>query len=124
MPREEDMKLDELAVSSSNNRAATNTVDIARAISCTSDVQHRCAASAQSLPPRCRVARLFSFQPELFCVLGIPPCGFGLSLARPEGLGIECEAEHSLWLCFDFVRQGRGSQRAFRVFVAYALCGI
>jgi hypothetical protein len=24
-----------------------------------------------------------------------------LSLARPNGLGIECEAEYSLWRCFD-----------------------
>ena len=41
-----------------------------------------------------------------------------LSLARPNGLGIECEAEHSLWLCFDF-RLGKGGdpRRALRVFV-------
>jgi hypothetical protein len=75
-------------------------------------------------PQDAELPGFFSFQPELFCVLGISPCGFGPSLARPDGLGIECEAEHSLWLCFDFVWQGRGSQRAFRVFVAYALCGI
>ena len=75
-------------------------------------------------PQDAELPGFFSFQPELFCVLGISPCGFGLSLARPDGLGIECEAEHSLWLCFDFVWQGRGSQRAFRVFIAYALCGI
>ena len=43
------------------------------------------------------------------------------SLARPDSLGIECEAEHSVWLCFDFVLQGdpRGlagkTGRAWRV---------
>jgi hypothetical protein len=37
------------------------------------------------------------------------------SLARPDSLGIECEAEHSGWLCFDFVHKGgdpRGRDRA------------
>lgn len=42
------------------------------------------------------------------------------SLARPDSLGIECEAEHSLGLCFDFVcKAGDPSRRA--CIVAYAL---
>ena len=33
------------------------------------------------------------------------------SLARPDSLGIECEAEHSVWLCFDFVCKGGDPRR-------------
>ena len=47
-----------------------------------------------------------------------------LWLARPNGLGIECEAEHSPWLCFDFVwaREGILEGRCVYLF-ACALCG-
>jgi hypothetical protein len=42
------------------------------------------------------------------------------SLARPDSLGIECEAEHSWGLCFDFVCKGGDPSRRACI-VAYAL---
>jgi hypothetical protein len=49
------------------------------------------------------------------------------SLARPGDLGIECEAEHSVWLCFDFVCKGgdpRGLARPGVRVLLLVLCGI
>jgi len=63
-----------------------------------------CRKRPQSPALRCRAARLqLQVQPELFKSLGdLAMWLFACFCPRPDGLGIECEAEHSVWLCFDF----------------------